>query len=527
MICHHNIMEEQDMNVPGYDWIAYHAASTPDKLAQVDLHSGRRFTYREMNDRCDRLAGWLAAERQIRRGDRIAVLAHNSTDLYEIMFTCQKLGAIFVPLNWRLAVPELLAICKDAAPALLFHGAGFEAIAKDIATQAHISDLASLLDGAPSDYERGISREFRCPDRVAVTHDDVWTIMYTSGTTGHPKGAEISYGMVFFSAVNTMLSANISQAARGLTFLPLFHVGGLYLFGGFIFHAGGTNTIMRTFDAARALSVLADPAQGITHVFGVPTNFMLMTQVPGFGTTDLSRVSGLFVGGAPCPLSILEAFAAKGVGVRQGWGMTETATMGTVLTYDKAFEKLGSSGLPVMHAKIRIIDAAGAELPADAVGQLVIKGPTVTRGYWREPEITARSFSDDWFLTGDAAYRDQEGYIYIVDRWKDMYISGGENVYPAEIENVLHQIEGVMAAAVIGVADDRWGEVGCAFIQRKPGSTITEAIIKEHCRAVLARFKHPHHVRFVDELPLTAAGKIAKPQLRSIYSGRQPSEATS
>jgi fatty-acyl-CoA synthase len=286
---------------------------------------------------------------------------------------------------------------------------------------------------------------------------------------------------------------------------------------GFIFHAGGTNAVMRSFDAGRALDALADPALRVSHVFGVPTNFLLMTQSARFAAADLSAVECLLVGGAPCPLSILEAFAAKGVRVRQAWGMTETTTLGTMLSADKALEKLGSSGLPVMHAELRIEDPDGNEVAPGEVGQLVIRGPTVTPGYWRNPTETARAFRDGWFLTGDAARADPDGFITIVDRWKDMYISGGENVYPAEVEDVIFRLPGIVEAAVIGVSDERWVEVGKAVIVRQEGSALDESQVLRHCAQNLAKFKVPKSVEFVDALPRNATGKVLKRELRARF----------
>lgn len=500
------------------DWIAHHALTRPDTLAALDLQSGRRFTYAEMNRRCDRLASFLQVEHGVGRRDRVGVLAHNSTDIFEIQFACRKLGAIFVPLNWRLAVSELEAIAADAGLSVLIHDPEFADAAAALRASAPDLRPISVRDGAASDYEAGIAAAAPFGAAASVAYDDLWTIMYTSGTTGRPKGAEITYGMVTFSALNGAMTLGVGPGSTGLTFLPLFHVGGLYLMAGFIFHAGGANIVMRGFEAGRALEALGDPGLRVSHVFGVPTNFLLMAQSERFAEADLSAVECLLVGGAPCPASILETYAAKGVPIRQAWGMTETATLGTVLPADRAFDKLGSSGLPVLHAELRILDEDGGEAAPGAVGQLAIRGPTVTPGYWRNDAETARAFRDGWFLTGDAARVDPDGFLTIVDRWKDMYISGGENVYPAEVEEVLHRLPGVVAAAVIGVPDPRWGEVGCAFLVVEAGRELDAAGVREACGAHLARFKLPRHMRHVETLPLTAAGKVSKPELRRMFS---------
>jgi len=301
----------------------------------------------------------------------------------------------------------------------------------------------------------------------------------------------------------------------------LFHVGGLFLMANFIFHAGGHNVLMRCFDAGQALQLLADKKLRVTHTFGVPTNFVMMAELPAFSEADLSHVACMTVGGAPSPLALLETYADRGIGLQQGWGMTETATLGTMLAAADAQRKIGSAGRAVMHAELTILDEAGMPVSTGAVGQLAIRGPTVTPGYWQQPDATAAAFADGWFLTGDAARCDEDGFYFIVDRWKDMYISGGENVYPAEVESVLSGIPGVVEAAVIGVPDPKWGEVGFAFIVLRDGTTLTAEQVNEHCATLLARFKLPKHIRFVDAIPHTAAGKIAKPELRAALASEQ------
>jgi fatty-acyl-CoA synthase len=500
------------------DWIAHHAAAAPDRRAMTDAHSGRSFTYAEMNDRCARLAAYLR-HAGVARGDRVAVLCHNSTDIFEIQFACCKLGAAFVPLNWRLASAEIAAIMQNAAPAVLIHGAEFLDIAQALRTDGLVNHIIATGDGLDSEYERAIRSSDPLDTPASLTHDDVLAIMYTSGTTGLPKGVLVTQRMAIFSAVNGMMKAGVADNSVGLTFLPLFHVGGLFLMANFIFHAGGHNVVMRSFDAAACLSALADKKLRVTHAFGVPTNFAMIAELPEFTACDLNHIQCLLVGGAPSPIGLLNAYAGKRIRLQQGWGMTETATIGTVLSADHAFDKIGSAGRAVMHAELAILDENHRFVPTGDVGQLAIRGPTVTPGYWRQPEATNAAFHDGWFLTGDAARVDQDGFYYIVDRWKDMYISGGENVYPAEIESVLSRLSGVVETAVIGVPDEKWGEVGCAFIVGQKGGGLTADDVMAHCAAHLARFKLPKRVIFVDEIPHTAAGKIAKPALRKSLGG--------
>lgn len=500
------------------DWIAHHALCSPDRIAMTDVHSGRNWTYGQMEQRCARLASLFRHDYGVRKGDRIAVIAYNSTDIFEVQFACRKLGAVFVPLNWRLSKSELRAILENAEPALIVFGPEFQDVANYLRDAGVASKFIDARDGAPSTYEAGIANAVPLAQTERVTHDDIFAIMYTSGTTGLPKGAIVTHRMTIFSGVNGMMKAQVSEGSTGLTFLPLFHVGGLFLMANFIFHAGGRNVLMRSFDPAASLALLADPELRISHAFGVPTNFLMMAQLPDFTGCDLSHLKCLTVGGAPSPLSLLEAYAAKGIRLQQGWGMTETATLGTMLAPDVAITRIGSAGLPVMHAELAIFDESFQPVPSGAVGQLVIRGPTVTPGYWKQPDATASAFHDGWFLTGDAARQDDDGFFYIVDRWKDMYISGGENIYPAEVESVLQAIPNVVEAAVIGVPDKKWGEVGCAFLVVGKEFNLAVTAVMAMCEKSLARFKLPKHLYIVDEIPHTAAGKISKPELRALFA---------
>lgn len=506
---------------PVYDWIDYHAMNTPDAIALIDHHSDRVLRYATLNERCNRGANYLQAL-GIRPKDRVAVLAHNTTDIMELMFACQKLGAIFVPLNWRLAAPELQVILDDCQPSVLFSGDEFKTVASALTASLGIATIG-LSDGRDGDYERGLqaaSPDYRLHPQ---THDDTWIIMYTSGTTGTPKGACITHGNVLFSSLNQTLRFGLGSHSRCLTVLPLFHVGGLFLFATFLMHLGGSAVIVRQFEPRVCLRLLSDPDLAITDIFGVPTIFLFMSQLPAFADADLSRLARVMVGGAPAPLDLLQAYTAKGVAIGQGFGMTETATTGTALSAYGSLDKLGSSGLPSLHAELRVVDAQGQDVPRGEVGELWIRGPAISPGYWNRPEANAAAFTNGWFHTGDAVRVDEDGYYYIVDRWKDMFISGGENVYPAEIENALLRLKEVAEAAVIGVSDPRWGEVGCAYIALRDGASLTEQAVIEHCRANLAGFKVPKHVHFLSEIPHNAAGKVLKQELRRHYQGRQQS----
>jgi len=496
-----------------FDWIAHHAGLTPDRLAMVDLASGRRFSYAAFDRRIARLAGHLRDGCGIGRGDRVAVLAMNSTDIFEIQFACMRLGAIFVPLNWRLTVPELAFIIGDVGPRLLIHDPEF---AETAAVLAQRQDGLGLLVHDAAGYEAALAAAVPLAGFERMDHDDIVTIMYTSGTTGRPKGAMITYGMHFWNAVNLNI-VGLTAASTTLTFMPLFHIAALNNFSNPAFHVGGAVVVMRSFDPALVLRVISDPDRAVTHFLGAPATYLFMSQQPEFADADFSRLEVAGVGAAPMPLSLLETWQRRGVTIQQGYGMTETGPSVLFLPKHEAARKSGSSGKPLLYCEMRITREDGTEAAAEEVGEIWVKGPSITPGYWNRPDVNEAVFQDGWFKTGDLARRDGEGFYYIVDRCKDMYISGGENVYPAEIENVLYQIAAVGEAAVIGVADERWGEVGHAIVAVRAGHALDEAAILSHCRENLAGFKIPRAIRFVDALPRNATGKVHKPTLRERF----------
>ena len=503
------------MPVRHYDCIAHFARRTPDKPAVIDLAGERRLTYAQFDDRISRLAAHLRDRLRIARGDRIAVLAMNTTDTLEVQFACGRIGAVFLPLNTRLTVPELQYIVGDAAPKLMIHDGELAEVALTVAKLCAVSSVLRL--GPDGSYEAAIASAKPLDKAEVVTLDDISTIMYTSGTTGQPKGAIITHGMTFWNCVNLGGPAYISPSSVLLTVLPLFHTGGLNCYTNPVLHSGGTVLIMRAFDPGLALELISDPARGINVFFGVPSIYQFMAQHPAFAGSDFSRLLIGGVGGAPMPVPLLKVWEQRGVALQQGYGMTETSPAVLTLDREDAVRKAGSSGKPVLHTEVRIVRPDGADAEAGELGELWVKGPNVTPGYWNRPDANQSSFTDGWLHTGDAARIDEEGFYTIVDRWKDMYISGGENVYPAEVENVLHQLAAIGEAAVIGIPSEQWGETGMAIIAVKPGHSITEAEIQAHCEANLARFKRPRAIRFVDALPRNATGKIHKPTLRKNF----------
>jgi fatty-acyl-CoA synthase len=506
------------------DWLVKHARQFPDKLALVDLHNGRRASYRQLEERASRFAEFLVGRWGIRPGERVAVLAHNSAEYVEMLYGCGKAGVLMVCLNWRLSVDELKGILADADPAAIVWAEDFDAAGMALA--GHFGLARRLRIGGPGG-EAGAGERCECyEDALAAmsgatiempwrAHDDVWYLLYTSGTTGKPKGVLQTWGMAFTNAVNGVLAAGLCRQDTLLSVLPYFHTGGLNLYLNPMIMCGATTLIMRQFDPERTLELLENE---VTVMFGVPAIYLFLSQHPRFAAADFSRVRSWAAGGAPIPRVLLEQYFAKGVTICFGFGMTETGPIVFLTDEATARAKIGTVGKPVMYVEARVVDVATRQVlgPGER-GELLLRGPGLTPGYWRQPEASARAYEDGWLCTGDICYRDEDGDYYIVDRSKDMYISGGENVYPAEVENVIFQLEGVAEAAVIGVGDAKWGEVGKAIVALKPGVQIDAERVAAHCRAHLAAFKAPRHVVFVPALPRNAAGKIDKPRLRAEF----------
>ena len=500
-----------------YDWTAHHAYRNPDNVAIIDLHTGREFTYAALDERSARLGNWLRGS-GVAKGDRVAMLLMNSPEFFEIQFASSKTGSVALPLNWRLTVPELEYILNDGSPKVLCYDSVFRESALELQKRCDIPYLMEIdVDQSDTPYEQALAGSDADIVLESLTLDDLAMIMYTSGTTGHPKGSLTTHGMNFINCVNLGFPMMISPETVQLVVLPLFHTGGLNCYANPVLHAGGRIIIMREFDPGAALKVIGDPAYAITHFFAVPAPYQFMMQHPDFEKTDLTRLRIGGVGGAPCAEAILKTWLDRGVALIQGWGMTETSPSATGLDEGDAVRKLGSAGKPLLHTEIKVIGPGGKEVETGEVGEIVIRGPNITTGYWNNPEATEKSFVDGWLKTGDAGRYDDEGFLYIIDRWKDMYISGGENVYPAEVENVLYQIPQVAEAAVIGIPDERWGEAGKAIIVIKPDQKLDAEIVIKHCLANLAKFKVPQTVEFMDVLPRTATGKVLKRELRTQY----------
>ena len=476
-------------------WIRDRARTTPHRVA-IDF-LGAETTFAELDERSERVAAGLL-EAGLVPGDRVATLTGTSPEHVVVFFACAKAGLILMPLNTRLAPPELAYQLEDAEPAVL------------LASAEH-SDLARSLHPRVAGLEELVSSRHKPPPGPA--DDDGLLLVYTSGTTGKPKGALLTHANCFWTNLSFDRVAGVSGEDTVLQVLPQFHVGGWNVQPLLAWWKGATVVLEPTFDPARALSLIAE--KRVTTMMGVPATYLFMAQEPGFAAADLWSLRRAVVGGAPMPEALLESWHERGVEVVQGYGLTEAAPNVLCLPPEEAARKRGFAGKPYPHVDVELRDTeSGALLEGAAEGELLVKGPNVFAGYWRNPEATEAAFADGWLVTGDVAARDEEGYYRIVGRTKDMVISGGENVYPAEIENALHEHDAVAEAAVVGVPDERWGEACLAFVVL--AGEATEEALLEHCRARLAKYKVPRGVRFVESLPRNALDKVVKSELREL-----------
>lgn len=487
------------------DIISRRALLAPESIVFRDLTSGRALTYEALEIRSQRAAGLLSAK-GIDTGDRVAVLCRNRIEFFELMFACAKLGAILVPLNWRMPAAELQALIDDARPMLLFHGIEDGNAARKLKGPA-MSHIAL-------DDERGYATlrdaSKPCEGRAAWPSDECWYLLYTSGTTGQPKAVIQTYRMALANHVNISQAMGISGNDVTLNYLPLFHSAGINLVTLPTMIQGGTILMLPGFDLERIIEILA--AATIDTFFAVPAVYQQISLHARFDSLDLSRIRSWGCGGAPLPDDLVRRYHDRGASVCNGMGMTETGP--TVFIMDTAHvrKKIGSVGKPQLLAMVRITDGAGKDVPPGETGELWFAGPNVTPGYWNNAAATRATVTEDgWLKSGDLGKCDEDGYYFIVGRIKEMFISGGENVYPAEVENILAGHPDVLEAAVIGVRDEKWGEVGHAFVMVRPGHAKPPAeVLTAYCRQHLAAYKVPRHFEEVSEFPRTAAGKVQK-----------------
>jgi fatty-acyl-CoA synthase len=493
------------------EWIQKWSFLQPNKRALI--FEDRPFSYQEINLRTNRLCHFLL-DLGIQKGDRISVLLYNCHQYIEIFFAISKIGAILVPLNWRLAGPELEFIITDSGSRMIIFDSEFEEVISSIRPRLNLSNGDYIRVGPPGpgwakDYEKGLLEspvhELRL--QVSSGDEDPHILMYTSGTTGVPKGAILSHRKTFFNALNADIFYNLTSEDIMIVSRALFHSGGLLVEAAPVLYKGGTLILRKRFRPHEILETIQK--YRVTLLEMAATFYQFILQECDLNQYDLSSIRSYFTGGERVPKAMLKEYYRKGITISQIFGQTEASTI-TFLSPADAALKIGSVGLPVFHGEVRIVDKAGKEVSPGEVGEIIIKGPTLMSGYWNRPDLNAEIIRDGWLYTGDLAQKDEEGYIYIIDREKDMYISGGENVYPAEIEKVLHTHPKIFDAGIVGVSDEKWGEVGEAFIVLKPGETMSNGEVFEFLKGKVAKYKIPKYLEYIEELPKTASGKIQK-----------------
>lgn len=498
------------------EWLARRELLTPDKIGLVDSEAGTRFSYRTLNLRTRALATRLAQRYGICQGERVAILALNSPEYLDAFFACALLGAILVPLNWRLTVRELTIILNDCEPKLLLHDLSHTERAGEVVDA--LRDTLGELPLHSFDDFPGANAALAALAQPFATEDgeEPAVILYTSGTTGVPKGAMLSHRMITWNAINTQISWGLRETDITPTFAPFFHAGGLNVLTTPLYHLGGTVVLLRNSDPQAVLGAIE--REHCTIVFAVPTVFQSMMEHPAFASSDLSSVRFFVTGGSSCPIPVIQGYAARGLEFRQGYGLTEVGVNCFSLAPEDALRKAGSVGRPIFHSRARIVDSEERDVLPGEVGELVLAGPHVCSGYWRRPEATAEAKRDGWWHTGDLVRCDAEGYYFIVGRKKDLFISGGENIYPAEVEAVIVTHPGVLEVAVIPQPDPRWGEVGLAIVVPRVSGSLSAEEILAYCTGKLARYKLPRAIRFVESLPRNVMGKVMKAELVQAFA---------
>jgi fatty-acyl-CoA synthase len=489
-------------------WPARRARKTPGRTALI--HGDTGITYGELYERTTRLAHALRAS-GVRRGDRIAYLGPNHPSYLETLFAAGTLGAVFVPLNTRLAGPEIAYQLADSGAKALVYASGFTGL---VAGLPGNSDVRTYVETG-TEYEALLAGADDEPIDQPVTADDTCIIMYTSGTTGRPKGAMLTHGNIIWNAVNVLVDQDVITDERALVSAPLFHTAGLNMLTLPVLLKGGTCVLVEAFVPEDTFDLIE--RHRITFMFGVPTMFDQIGRHPRWADADLSSLRMLSCGGSPVPTPLIARFQERGLTFLQGYGMTEAAPGTLFLDAEHAVSKAGSAGVPHFFSDVKVVRPDMTPVDVDEPGEVVVRGPHVMPGYWGLPEETAAVFADGWFRSGDAARVDEDGYVFIVDRIKDMIISGGENVYPAEIEDQLLAHPDIVECAVIGVADDKWGEVPRAVVVPREGSALDADEVLASLAGRLAKYKIPKSVVIAEELPRTASGKLLKARVRKHY----------
>lgn len=501
------------------DLLGERARLSPEKTALVYVPTGERFTYAELNRRAIRCAKFLTGDLELGVGDRVGILAQNCVEFIEAFFAAAKTGLVLVPLNYRLTAHELEHIVRDSGMRALLFEKQYTAVVSGLTLSCKPGKTA-CIDGEVTgslDYARlSASRPVEDWQDAKCAPETTWCLLYTSGTTGEPKGVVIPHRMVLWNGYNTALSWQLRDTDVAPIITPLCHAGGLGVFLTSLFAVGGTIVLHRGFDASEVWHHIE--SEHSTLLMAVPTIYKMLMDAPEFAAADLSSMRWMISGGAPLPLYIIEAYQKRGIVFKQGYGLTEVGVNCFAMLEEDSRGKLGSIGKPMMFTEAKLIDSSGAKVPAGEVGELCLRGPHVCNGYWNNPEATATALADDgWWHTGDTARMDSEGFFYIAGRAKDMFISGGVNVYPAEIEGELLMHPAVQDTAVIGTPHSTWGEIGVAFVVLRPGMRADAEELSGFLLSRLAKFKIPRSFVFLEELPRTPYGKVVKRELEERY----------
>ncbi|MFP4533596.1 MAG: class I adenylate-forming enzyme family protein [Desulfobacterales bacterium] len=499
-------------NIGGF--LTKRAALSPKKEALVlgDV----RLNYQQLNQRCNRFVNSIG-QLGVGPGDRVAMLALNEPEFFDLYFGLGKIGAIMVPLNHRLAGPEIQYILNDCGAKVLIFGQEFASVVEAIKDEIPCEHLVALMEIPPEyaiSYQQLTAGAADTEPEITCGDEDTLTILYTSGTTGRPKGAELTHNGYFGTSVT--LRATFGDIGEVVLMpLPLFHIGGLAPVPMCV-HFGMKMVFQRAFEPKNFLELLG--REKITWFGSVPAILMFLRQIPDFDKYDWHTVKMALVYAAPVPVSLIKEYAASGIEIRQLYGMTECTGPATVIDSENAIEKAGSCGPPFFHNEIRVVDLNGNEVGPNEMGEVLIAGTNLMKGYWNKPEATAETLKDGWLFSGDMGKMDEDGFLYIMDRKKDMIISGGENIYPAEIEDVLLSHPKIGDVAVIGFEDEKWGESIKAVVTIKEGEALTEEELIEWCQGKIGKFKIPKKVVFTDQIPRTPTGKILKRILRDQFN---------
>lgn len=504
------------------DWVDRSARLRPHALALAKVETGETRTWGELEDRVAALAWLLRHRYAIRPGMRVSLICENDIRLFELQFACMRLGAILVPLNFRLAVPELLSQLADAEPALIAYDGAWAGVGGELAEKSGIAQRlrwdGELGGGDGDDYEELLAAADGLPADGERDADEITHILYTSGTTGRPKGALSSHGTLMWHAVNMAHTLGMAESGcHHLNIVPLFHAGGLNVFTNPILYWGGQVTTVERFDALTTLRLLSDPERAVTHACAIPQMWEGIAALREFETATFPALRHTLVGGSGAnPQEVIaQLWRERGVLMHTSWGATENGPLATILpAEDTASVDRRSSGLTVPYTRLRLVGEDGGDVPTGAVGEIWLSGPAITCGYWRQPR--SEFFSGEWFQTRDLARRDEAGHHYIVGRLTDVFRTGGENVYPAEVEAVLAAMPRVSEVVVMGIPDSRWGQTGIAVIRPVDGQTVTLEQVRAFAEGKLARYKIPKALLLVQEMPRNVTAKVSRQRLREL-----------